>query len=162
MIQDNPRLAYFAGSFHEPDSLGLTSREFQAFARRRGLPFFSVHAGPSTTKRTEGDLTVLELQRGKAAIDLDDELHFDPFLWRHTWRVEFALRRFRPDIIHVTGPGDCGIMGAYLARVMGVPLVASWHRDLHEFAARRLQQLLSFVPSPYLDFAVDRTERHTL
>jgi len=157
-----PRPAFFAGSFHEPDSLGLTSREFQAFAQRRGLPFFSVHAGPSTRKWTEGDLTVLELQRGKTAIDLDDNLHFDPLLWRHTWRAEFALSQFKPDIIHVTGPGDCGIMGAYLARAMGVPLVASWHRDLHEFAARRLQQLLSFVPSPYLDFAVDHTQRHTL
>jgi glycosyltransferase involved in cell wall biosynthesis len=156
-----PRVAFFADSFHEMDGLGSTVREFEAFARRRDLPLFIVRTGLSTRALSAGSVSVLELQRGPASIDLDKDLRFDPFFWRYAWRVEHALRRWKPDVIHVTGPGDAGIMGAYAAYRQRIPLVASWHTNLHEVAARRLQQILSFVPSPYLDFAVGRTERNT-
>jgi phosphatidylinositol alpha 1,6-mannosyltransferase len=39
-----------------------------------------------------------------------------------------------------------GITGARVAYDLGVPLVASWHTNLHEFAARRLWKLASMLP----------------
>jgi hypothetical protein len=49
-----PRVAFFTDSFHEVNGVALTSREFAGFARRRGYPFFSVHAGPETKHWREG------------------------------------------------------------------------------------------------------------
>ena len=40
--------------------------------------------------------------------------------------------------MHVTGPSDIGILGATLAHQLRIPLVASWHTNLHEFGAKRL------------------------
>ena len=36
--------------------------------------------------------------------------------------------------------------GAYLAWKMDIPLVGSWHTNLHEYAARRFGQNLGFFP----------------
>ena len=43
-----PRVAYFPDSFHEVNGVAHTSRHFEAFARRRGLPFLCVRAGERT------------------------------------------------------------------------------------------------------------------
>lgn len=39
-----------------------------------------------------------------------------------------------------------GLLGALIAHDLGVPLVASWHTNVHEFASRRLQKLLGRIP----------------
>jgi hypothetical protein len=56
-------VAFFADSFHQVSGVGLTSREFAAFAQRRGLPFLSVHAGPADRTFRHGPLTTVEFQR---------------------------------------------------------------------------------------------------
>ncbi len=56
------------------------------------------------------------------------------------------VRIFQPDLVHITGPGDVGILGLWVAHTLRVPLVASWHTNLHEYAGRRLHRLLSFLP----------------
>src|SRR5580698_7669116 len=53
-----------------------------------------------------------------------------------------AVRAFRPDVIHVTGPSECGLLGAWVAHVLDVPLAASWHTNVHEYAAKRSRWLL--------------------
>ncbi len=57
-----------------------------------------------------------------------------------------ALRSFRPTVIHVTGPSEIGIIGAILAHAMGIPLVASWHTNLHQYAGRRVHWLQRWLP----------------
>ena len=56
------------------------------------------------------------------------------------------LRAFQPDVIHITGPSELGIFGAYFAWKHGVKLAASWHTNLHEYAARRLAWLSRLLP----------------
>ena len=70
--------------------------------------------------------------------------------------------RYRPDVIHVTSPGEFGQLGAYLAHRMHVPLVASWHTNLHQFAARRLRKLLDFLPALYSEGVTSWAERAAL
>ncbi len=60
-----------------------------------------------------------------------------------------CLTAFRPDLIHITGPGDFGVLGFWVAHTMGIPLVASWHTNLHEYASKRIQETLSFLPRPW-------------
>src|SRR5262249_11439583 len=55
------------------------------------------------------------------------------------------LRTFAPDVLHFTGPSDIGLIGMYVGYRLGIPLVGSWHTNLHEDATRRLN--LEWVPS---------------
>jgi phosphatidylinositol alpha 1,6-mannosyltransferase len=141
-----PRIAFFTDSFHEVNGVALTSRQFEAFARRRGLPFLSVHCGPRHFIATDERAWIVELQRGCAAFGLDRDLFCDPLLHLQRERVAEVLREFRAELIHVTGPGDVGTLGAWLAHSLRVPLAASWHTNLHEFAARRLERMFGALP----------------
>lgn len=144
---NTPPVAFFTDSFHEVNGVALTSREFARFAREKGHPFFSVHAGPETRAWSEGSFETYELKNSRAVLQLDTNLAFDLLFPRHFGRLRRALARFRPDVVHVTGPGHCGILGAALAFQLGVPLAASWHTNLHEFAARRLTRVLRLFPA---------------
>jgi len=60
-----PRVAYFPDSFHEVNGVAHTSRHFEAFARRRNLPFLCVRAGDRAQRLIEdGNVWTLELPRG--------------------------------------------------------------------------------------------------
>lgn len=158
-----PRVAFFTDSFHEVNGVALTSRQFEAFARRKQLPFFSVHAGSRTLVHTEGSVTSFELERSGAAFNLEatSELSFDPLMWRNRRSMVESLRAFGPDILHITGPGDIGILGAYIAHQLRIPLAASWHTNVHEYAGRRLQKLLSFLPKEPVRLMSQVAERST-
>lgn len=137
------RVAFFTDSFHEVNGVALTSREFVAFTRRRSIPCFSVHAGPETRSFEEGSVTTWEFKRGPVRWNLEHDLAIDFLFLRYRKALRKALEAFRPDLVHITGPGDAGILGAFLAYDLKVPLAASWHTNLHEFAARRLER---FIP----------------
>ncbi len=141
------RVAYFPDSFHEINGVAHTSRHFEDFARRRNLPFLCVRAGGRAQPLlTEGHVTTLELPRGMFSIPLDRDLRLDPAWLRHVPAVTRAVRAFHPDIIHVTGPSEVGILGALLALALRIPLAASWHTNVHEYAATRSRWLFGALP----------------
>ncbi len=142
-----PRVAYFPDSFHEVNGVAHTSRHFEAFARRRGLPFLCVRAGDRAQAITEdGSVWTLELPRSFLSFALEKDLSFDPAFLRHYSLVSKVLQRFQPDLIHITGPSEVGILGAWLARHLRLPLAASWHTNVHEYAARRSAWFLRLLP----------------
>jgi glycosyltransferase involved in cell wall biosynthesis len=154
-----PRVAYFPDSFHEINGVAHTSRNFEAFARRRGLPFLCVRAGDREQNLTQsGDLWTLELPRGLLSFPLEKDLRFDPAFLRHLPQIEEALARFQPDLIHITGPSEVGMLGAGLALVLEAPLAASWHTNVHEYAARRAEWLRHLLPDPQADAAEQKIE----
>src|SRR5664279_2106356 len=137
------RVAYFPDSFHEVNGVAHTSRQFEAFARRRDLPFLCVRAGNRAQPFfEEGRVSTLELSRGFLSFALDKDLRFDPAFFRHIPNIVRTLNGFRPDVLHITGPSEIGMLGAALAHQMRVPLVASWHTNVHEYAARRAERYL--------------------
>jgi phosphatidylinositol alpha 1,6-mannosyltransferase len=142
-----PRLAYFPDSFHEVNGVAHTSRHFEAFARRRGLPFLCVRAGErAQAVREEGSVWTLELPRGFLSFALEKDLRFDPAFLRHIPLIGETLDRFRPDLIHITGPSEIGMLGAALAHHLDLPLAASWHTNVHEYLARRSDWFLRLLP----------------
>jgi phosphatidylinositol alpha 1,6-mannosyltransferase len=142
-----PRVAYFPDSFHEVNGVAHTSRHFEAFARRRNLPFLCVRAGDRAQAFTEdGNVWTLELPRGFLSFALEKDLRFDPAFLRHVPLIGEVLERFQPDLVHITGPSEVGILGAGLAHHFGLPLAASWHTNLHEYAARRSDWFLRMLP----------------
>jgi glycosyltransferase involved in cell wall biosynthesis len=137
-----PRVAYLPDSFHEVNGVAHTSRNFVAYAERHGLPFLCVRAGSrANTFAQVGELRTLELGRSRGSVRMEKDLEFDTLFWRHAGSIRRELERFRPDVIHITGPSELGIFGAYFAWELGVPLAASWHTNVHEYAARRIDWL---------------------
>jgi phosphatidylinositol alpha 1,6-mannosyltransferase len=154
------RVALFTDSFHEANGVATVSQQFAGFAQHHDLPFFCVHSGAKTGVISHGSLTPIELERSIASFPLDHDLCCDPLLSRYKKWVTAQLRSFKPDLVHITGPGDFGILGFWAAHSLGVPLVASWHTNLHEYASRRLDKLFSFLPGRLHGYVASTVEDH--
>lgn len=153
------RVAFFPDSFLEVNGVAMTSKKFVGYARRNGYPFLCVHAGDKTGTTDEGSVRYLSLKRSPLSFPMDEGLKYDPLFQRHTNRVLRELSRFKPDILHITGLNDVSIVGAYLAWKMDLPLLGSWHTNLHEYAARRLSRMFGFLPEKTLKPVTDFAER---
>jgi glycosyltransferase involved in cell wall biosynthesis len=146
-VNENLRVAFFPDSYLEVNGAAMTSRRLADYALRQNFPFLCIHAGPETGVTTNGSVSHLSLKRSRAAIFLDEDLAYDPLFQRHTKRVLQQILEFDPDVLHVTGVNDVSIIGVYLAWRLHLPLLGSWHTNLHEFAASRLERIFRFFPS---------------
>jgi phosphatidylinositol alpha 1,6-mannosyltransferase len=156
------RVALFTDCFNEANGVATLSRQFAAFANRCQLPFLCVHSGPRTQIAHQPSFTTLEIKRGPAAFPLDHDLSCDPLLSRYKNWVTSQVRAFHPDLVHITGPGDIGILGLWVAHTLRAPLVASWHTNLHEYAGRRLNKLFSFLPDLWRESVCATAEEQSL
>ena len=103
-------------------------------------PVLSVHAGPETRLVHDGSIVRLDLKQSSLfSFGLEQDLRFDPSMWRHIGRVTETVKWFSPDVLHFTGPSDVGQLGACVGHRLNIPMVASWHTNLHEYASRRLR-----------------------
>ncbi|HEX6278650.1 MAG TPA: glycosyltransferase [Pyrinomonadaceae bacterium] len=141
------RAAFFADSYLEVNGAAMTSKRLTGYAHKMGYPFLCIHAGEKNDKWQEGSITNLSLKRSPFRFRLDEDLAYDPLFQRHAGTVLRELVDFEPDVIHITGLNDVSIVGSYLAWKLQIPLVGSWHTNVHEFAATRLDNILRFIPS---------------
>jgi glycosyltransferase involved in cell wall biosynthesis len=163
MSEAGVRVAYFPDSFHEVNGVAHTSRHYEAYARRSGLPFLCVRAGLRTRKhQIDGNVETLELARGPLSFSLEKDLRFDIGFVRHLPAITRALKSFQPTVFHITGPSEIGMIGAILAHRMGVPLVASWHTNVHEYAGRRMHWLQRMLPAGWRTGLGRRVEHSSL
>ena len=146
MNGDTLRVAFFPDAYHEIDGVANTSRHFEAFAQRRGLPFLTVLGGTRSRVDPDGSVLRMELPRGRISFPVDKKHDFDLAFLRHYDEVEALVRNFNPDIVHITGPSDVGILGCFIAHRLKIPLAASWHTNLHQYAEQRSRGLLSWLP----------------
>ncbi len=140
------RVAFFTDSYLEVNGVAHTSRQLAAFAHRRELPFLCVHASDKTGQVREDSLRRLELKRTNFGFALDADLRFDLLMMRHARLALETVRQFNPDVVHITGPSDIGLLGVYVACRLNLPIVLSWHTNIHEYAKQRLEKLLPFLP----------------
>jgi glycosyltransferase involved in cell wall biosynthesis len=152
-------VALFPCVYHEVDGVANTSRQFEAFAKRRGFPVLMVHAGPRDGVATAGPVTHIELRRSPVKFPLDRAHEYDLLFWRHYWKLEPLVRNFRPDLVHITGPSDVGILGALIAHKLGIPLTASWQTNVHQYARSRAAAAVSFLPQALTAKLLDALER---
>ncbi len=154
-----PRVAFFPDSFLEVNGVAMTSKRLIGYAKRHGYPYLCIHAGKKTEITSDESVKYLSLKRSVVAFPMDEDLKYDPLFQRHTNRVLRELMDFKPDVIHITGLNDVSIVGAYLSWKLKIPMVGSWHTNLHEFAARRLTRMLRFLPQKTLDSMTGFAER---
>lgn len=147
MSEQPNRIAYFTDAYLEIDGVANTARQFEAYARRHRLPFLILHGGYDREHIVQEDtITRVELPRSPLGFALDRKHEFDLAFVRHLYRAEEIIRDFQPDVLHITGPSDVGILGVLVAHRLSIPLVASWHTNVHEYAERRSLPLLWFLP----------------
>ncbi|MEK7724394.1 MAG: glycosyltransferase [Acidobacteriota bacterium] len=159
MSEKIPRVAFFPDSYLEVNGAAMTCRRLTGFARKRGYPFLCVYADKKTEKTTDGSLTNLALKRSLVSIPIDGGLKYDALFNRHIKLVEKALDEFKPDVLHLTGVNDVSIIAAILAYKRRLPLIGSWHTNVHEFAGKRLDKLFSFLPEKMRNSMTGLTER---
>ncbi|MGH9821256.1 MAG: glycosyltransferase, partial [Pyrinomonadaceae bacterium] len=156
------RIAYFPDSLNEVNGIAMTSNKLVEYAKERGLPFLCVHAGDENKVWSEGSITFVSLKRSPFSFALDEGLRYDPFFHRHYRRAKAELKKFAPDVVHITGLNDVGWLGTHLSRRLDVALVGSWHTNLHEYAALRLQRRLKWLPERIHQPLTNATERAVL
>ena len=141
-----PRVAFFPDSYLEINGAAMTCRRLTGFAKKRGYPFLCVYGDTKTKITNDESVTNLALKRSIASIPMDEGLKYDPMFNRHLALVEKAFDDFQPDILHMTGLNDVSIVAALLAYKRQIPMLGSWHTNLHEFASRRLDRIFRFLP----------------
>lgn len=159
------RIAFFTDSYNEVNGVARTSRELTQFARNRGLPLLCIHAAEEShyiPQSPENSVATFAMRRSRAAFKVDRDLSFDPLLWRYKERVAALVHDFAADLVHVTSPGDVGQLGAYIAYKLKIPLVASWHTNVHEFGSRRLEKMCRHLPDRLRRPLVSAFERGAL
>lgn len=158
-----PRVALFTDSYYEANGVARTANALEAFAAERDHPLLIVHGGRASQLIESGSIVRLELARcPRTSFPLDHDLRFDLALWRHTRQVARVLRWFRPDVLHFTGPSDVGQIGAWLGSRQSIPMVGSWHTNLHEYASRRLLARFAIATDDRRMRVRMFVERHTL
>jgi glycosyltransferase involved in cell wall biosynthesis len=162
VVEKNLRVAFFADSFLEVNGAAMTSKRLVGYAKKNGYPFLCIHGGKETASTQKGSVSYLSLKRSPVSFKLDEDLAYDPLFQRHTSRVLRALVKFRPDILHITGLNDVSIIGAYLGWKMQLPIIGSWHTNIHEFAAHRLAKMFSFMPDSAVSRMTNFAERKIL
>jgi glycosyltransferase involved in cell wall biosynthesis len=154
-----PRVAFLADTFHEVNGAARTCREFAAFAKRRGYPFFSVRFARRESFADDGPFRTMELRRSSLGIGVDPDLRFDLLFYRHRENLLERLGDFAPDLIHVIGPGELGILGAIAAHHFKIPLAVAWHTNIHEYAGRRMPFGSAGLRDRVRDFVLDQILR---
>lgn len=140
------RIAYFADSLLEVNGVAMTSKNLIRYVQKREFPFICIYAGKKTAVSHDENLTYISLKRSPLSVAMDEGLKYDPLFQRHVSLVRKNLEKFKPEVVHITGLNDVSIIGAYLAWKMNIPMVGSWHTNLHEYAARRLRKKFGFLP----------------
>lgn len=153
-----PRVAIFADSFLEVDGAAMTCRRLVDYAKETGLPMICVHAGPKAEIRNEGSIRYLSVRRSRLSIPLDHDLKYDPIFSKNYAFIDREIKKFKPDVIHITGLNDVSIVGTLIGWTSSTPIMASWHTNVHEFASQRLKKGLSFLGSGLAHKAGDIAE----
>lgn len=158
----HPRVALFCETYHEINGVALTARQLAAYAKRHNFPLLAIHGGKQPGVSKEGSVRRIELRRSWLSVGIERDLEFDFAFYRYCDRIRRELLEFRPDVIHITSPGELGELGVYLSWKLKIPLVASWHTNFHQFAARRLQKLIGFLPEKIVRPTVAWSQRRGL
>src|SRR5690606_32605363 len=131
-VKKDIRIAFFPDSYLEVNGAAMTCQRLVGYAKENGYPFLCVYGGHKTQRSVDGSVTSLELKRSPVSFKLDEDLAYDPLFQRHTRKVMREIAAFKPDVIHITGLNDVSILGSYIGWKLDLPLVGSWHTNLHE------------------------------
>jgi phosphatidylinositol alpha 1,6-mannosyltransferase len=143
-----PRVAFCTDTYDEINGVATISRQFVEFADRHRVPLLVVRPGPIRQRRQQGTVTFVDIPKSSLCLPLDMGLRFDLLIARHYSWLRGQIEDFNPDVLHVTGPGDIGMLCSALAHFIRpkVPLAAAWHTNIHQYTGMRVAPLLKWFP----------------
>lgn len=99
------------------------------------------------------------MQRSAFTFPLDRSHEYDLALWQRFREVARLVKDFDADMVQITGPGDLGMLGAYVAYKLKLPLVATWQTNVHQYARCRLARVVTFLPERWREKFLSAVER---
>jgi len=143
------RVAFFPGCLLR----GGRSRQYQPTVHRicaaAGLSMLAVHASEQNRDFRDGSVIHIERKRKWPSFYLDTKSRLRSLLLA-------LLRRSKSNCARVSARRGAyyraqrfGIMGAVVAYQLGVPIAASWHTNVHEYAQLRAAKLLRGLPESW-------------
>ncbi|WP_119726850.1 glycosyltransferase [Thermomonospora amylolytica] len=119
------RVAHFSDTFlPRRDGIVTSLRTLIPELSAAGHPGLLVAPGRRRQSPEEVGLALPSIPAGVA------EMRLCPPRLRHV----AAIAAWSPALVHVHTPGTVGLLGALVARRLGLPMVATYHTDLHAYA----------------------------
>ena len=123
-----PRTLVFTDTYDETNGVAAAMRWLAAHAAASGDPILLVASRDEPSD--EPGLLALEPEWSVPLPAYERiELRFPPLL-----DLLERIERERPDVIHVATPGPIGLCGLAAAKILGLPLVGSYHTELGPYA----------------------------
>jgi glycosyltransferase involved in cell wall biosynthesis/predicted metal-dependent phosphoesterase TrpH len=138
------RALVFTDTFAETNGVAGTMRQLAGASARLALPVSVVAAGES--------------QPGVLAVEPEWEAEVPGY---ESLRLRFPSPRDvlelvegeAPDVVHVATPGPVGACGLLAAKLLGVPVVGSWHTELGPYALHLTRdQLIADAFERYIEW----------
>jgi glycosyltransferase involved in cell wall biosynthesis len=134
--RSDPSALLFTDTFAEANGVAGTIRRLQDEAVRGELEVTVVTAAAEA--RTEPGLLAFAPEWSLPLPTYESLVLSFPSLREVVTEVEAA----RPDVIHVATPGPLGLCGLAAAKLLGIPLVGSYHTELGPYALHLTKDLL--------------------
>ena len=126
----------FTDTFDETNGVAGTMRRLAAEGERGALP---VRVATAAAQQDPSSRVIAFAPDWTFALPTYEQLELRfPLVTDVLERVEAE----RPDVIHVATPGPVGVCGLVAARLLGIPLVGSYHTELGPYALHLTRDVL--------------------
>jgi glycosyltransferase involved in cell wall biosynthesis len=125
------RTALFTDTLHEINGVAMTIKRLVRTAKARGVDLTVITTGTADIPETDGVRTFRSV--GDVSLPEYPELtlRFPPIL-----DVLDYIERQGFTRIHVSTPGTMGLLGLALAKLMDIPVAATYHTDIPQYVGR--------------------------
>jgi len=125
------KTALFTDTLHEINGVAMTIKRVAKTAKARGVELTVFLTGDTNRQAIDGVRTFPSI--GDFALPEYPEfrLHFPPIL-----DVIDAFERGGFTKVHVSTPGTMGLLGLAIAKLMDVPIAATYHTDIPQYVGR--------------------------
>jgi glycosyltransferase involved in cell wall biosynthesis len=122
------RIALFTDTLHEINGVAITIRRLIDTARKRGVDLVVITSNSGETGFSEGVMNFRSLGMVSLPEYPDLQLHFPPVLdiIDYIEKEGFAS-------IHASTPGTLGLLGLFIAKLMDIPIAATYHTDIPRY-----------------------------
>jgi glycosyltransferase involved in cell wall biosynthesis len=146
--EDMPeKTALFTDTLHEINGVAMTIKRVVKTAKARGVELTVFTTGDTDRQAIDGVRTFPSIGDFSLPEYPELRLHFPPIL-----DVIDAFERGGFTKVHVSTPGTMGLLGLVIAKLMDVPIAATYHTDIPQYVGRLTNDL--FLESTAWNFII--------
>jgi len=125
------RIALFTDTLHEINGVAITIKRLVKTAQTRGVDLTVITAGDNDAPETDGIRTFKSV--GTLALPEYPELQlrFPPILDMLSYVEQQGFTK-----IHISTPGTVGLLGLGIAKLLDIPVAATYHTDIPQYVGK--------------------------